>query len=620
MQFSPHLARLKRYIGRFVCYTRLHFQVHDFFFTFEVPTMLRGCFVLWILILAIRVQAADPPKPELPRILLLGDSIRLGYAPEVKKILANKAEVISFAPNGGDTANMLKNLESWLEKAKPSIVQINCGLHDLKLDQKTKQYQVPLDAYASNLEKIITTIQKVTSNILFASTTPIEDARHSSRKANFDRLEADVLKYNVTALQVMNRLNIPVNDLHRIVIDGGMETMLGKDGTHYTPAGYRRLAEAVSDSLQRQLLILKPPMLKEPASGLEAVKAYQAAEADQDALVPERFKKLKAPEFVPPTTAKEWESRRAEIKAKVISTLGDLPARPKQPKVHLVSSERRPGFRLDRLQIDNEVDGIMSALLLIPDGLTKPAPAIFWLHSSSYDHTQLLTPNKNGGEEPLGMTFVKQGYVVFAPDAAWYGDRAGAGPSGASETAVNQHNTLHKYHLWFGRTLWGMFLRDDQIALDYLCTRPEVDIKRIGATGISMGSTRSWWLGAIDDRVAAVVGVACLTRYENLIKHGQLRQHGVYYFVFGLLNHFDIEAVLALMAPKPYLALTGELDAGSPADGIKIIEEKLKPVYQTLGKPEAFRSIRYPDIGHTYTPAMRAEMLAWFKTWLKPGE
>jgi dienelactone hydrolase len=162
-----------------------------------------------------------------------------------------------------------------------------------------------------------------------------------------------------------------------------------------------------------------------------------------------------------------------------------------------------------------------------------------------------------------------------------------------------------------------MFVRDDQVALDYLCTRPEVDVKKIGATGISMGSTRSWWLAAVDDRIACVVGVACLTRYENLLRHGQLRAHGTYYFVNGILKHFDSEAVVALIAPRPVLFLTGELDAGSPADGIKVIEEKAGGVFKAVGAAEKFKSVRYPDIGHTYTPEMRKEMLAWFDKWLK---
>ena len=199
-------------------------------------------------------------------------------------------------------------------------------------------------------------------------------------------------------------------------------------------------------------------------------------------------------------------------------------------------------------------------------------PAILWLHSSTPDKTQVMIPGTNGGADSLGETLVRAGYAVLAPDAYWHGDRAGTGPSGTAESGRAEQEDLFKLNLWLGRTLWGMFVRDDQVALDYLCSRPEVDASRIGATGMSMGSTRAWWLAAVDERVAAVVAVACLTRYQNLIAHGELRQHGVYYFVNGLLRHFDSEGVLSLIAPRPLLCLTGELDAGSPADGVRALE------------------------------------------------
>jgi len=571
-----------------------------------------------VLFLLPSLAFAQQPKtpPELPKVLLLGDSIRIGYAPHVAKKLEGVTEIVQFKENGGDTANMLKNLDTWLE-GKPVVVHINCGLHDLKFGKKTNAFQVPGDDYEKNLKAIIARIKQVTPHVIFATTTPIIDDRHAARKADFDRFDKDVKAYNERAVKVMLELGVPVDDLNRIVQDGGPAELLGKDGTHYTPIGSERLADAVADCVHRQLRFKNPTILKAPASGPDAVKAYFATEAANDKLVPDAFKKMKAPQFPVPASKDEWEKRRAEVKAKVVATLGDLPPRPAKPKAHLVSSEIRQGFRLERLRIDNDVDGVMSALMLIPDGLKGPAPTIHWLHSSSYDHTQLLQPNANGGEEPLGITFVKRGWVVFAPDAAWYGDRAGQGPAGSRELTREQQDSLHKYHLWFGRTLWGMFVRDDQVALDYLCTRPEVDVKKIGATGISMGSTRSWWLAAVDDRIACVVGVACLTRYENLLHHGQLRAHGTYYFVNGILKHFDTEAVIALIAPRPLLFLTGELDAGSPADGIKVIEEKVGAVYKAAGDSAKFKSIRYADVGHTYTPEMRKEMLAWFDRWLK---
>ncbi len=65
------------------------------------------------------------------------------------------------------------------------------------------------------------------------------------------------------------------------------------------------------------------------------------------------------------------------------------------------------------------------------------------------------------------------------------------------------------------------------------------------------------------------------------------------------------------------LFLTGELDLGIPADGVVVIEMTAGEVYKAVGAPERFQSIRYPETGHTYTPEMRKEMMAWFEAWLK---
>lgn len=569
--------------------------------------------LLQLCTLLLLVQA-----PPLPKVVLLGDSIRLGYAPLVVKHLDGKALFLSVKDNGGDSRNILKHLDEWIIKEQPAVVHLNCGLHDLKRDRKTKQYQVPLPEYEQNLKEIVRRIKAETSaSLVFATTTPILDERHAKRGAAFDRLEADVRRYNAVALKVMRGAGVPVHDLHWVVEQGGSEELLGKDGTHYSPAGYKTLAEAVADCVERLLLVRAPRPLPKPADGPEAGAKYRKAQAQRDALVPRPYREFSAPRLPIPATSAAWKTQRPDVLRKVVQSLGDLPPRPTPPHVRRVTREIRPGYVLEKVLLHNGVDNEVAALLLIPDELKKPAPAILWLHSSTPDKTQIITPNTNGGEPSLGELFVQQGWVVLAPDAYWHGDREGTGPAGSAETARAEQESLHKFHLWSGRTLWGMFVRDDQIALDYLCSRPEVDAKRIGATGISMGSTRAWWLAAIDERIACTVGVACLTRYENLIRHGELRAHGVYYFVNGLLRHFDTEGVLALIAPRPYLALTGDLDAGSPADGIRVLEEKVGQVYQVLDAKERFRNVLYPDIGHVYTPAMRAEMLAWFQRWLK---
>src|SRR5207249_3545666 len=79
---------------------------------------------------------AEPrPRSDLPRVLLLGDSIRLGYAQRAAALLAGTAVVASPTANGGDSANVLRHLSDWLASAQPEVVHFNCGLHDLKRDK-----------------------------------------------------------------------------------------------------------------------------------------------------------------------------------------------------------------------------------------------------------------------------------------------------------------------------------------------------------------------------------------------------------------------------------------------------------------------------------------------------
>jgi hypothetical protein len=134
---------------------------------------------------------------------------------------------------------------------------------------------------------------------------------------------------------------------------------------------------------------------------------------------------------------------------------------------------------------------------------------------------------------------------------------------------------------------------------------------------MSMGATRSWWLMALDERIRTGVAVACLTRYQNLIEHEALKAHGIYYFVPKLLNHFDTEAVVALIAPRPVLFMNGDQDSGSPVDGIRAIEKPVRAVYGLYGQEGAFQSVLYAGQGHVYTPEMWAKTQEWLKERLR---
>ncbi len=331
------------------------------------------------------------------------------------------------------------------------------------------------------------------------------------------------------------------------------------------------------------------------------------------------FPEVKAPDYPAPTSLEEWRVRREETRKTLWKLLGDLPPRPAKPAVEILRSEARDGYALEKLAIDNGAGAKITATALVPAG-RGPFPAILYLHWHAGQYglgKEELWQDVPGGGAKRGEDLVRRGFVVLAPDAYAFGERSGLGPDGPRQKGGAEELTLSKTFLWMGRSLWGMMVRDDQIALDVLAARREVDPKRIGATGISMGSTRTWWLAALDERVASAVGVCCLTRYQDLVAAGGLHQHGIYYFVPGMLKHFDTEAVTSLVAPRPFLTLSGADDKGSPADGVRKINDFTAGVYRLYGRPEAFKGVLYPGVGHVYTPEMWRETAGWFERHLR---
>ncbi len=326
-----------------------------------------------------------------------------------------------------------------------------------------------------------------------------------------------------------------------------------------------------------------------------------------------------APAFESPSSKAAWENQRREIRKEGWQLLGKLPPRPSKPRVETISREDRGDYAVEKFQFDNDAGATVPGYIILPKNHSGKAPAILYCHwhGGEYDlGKEELFQAKHTPEEP-GPTFAKRGYVVIGVDAYCFGERNGRSPGGPAEKGRDGELSASKFNLWVGRTLWGMILRDDLMALDYLASRPEVDPERIGVMGMSMGATRAWWLMALDERLKTGVPICCLTRYQNLIQHELLKSHGIYYFVPNILNHFDTEAIVALIAPRSVLFLDGDKDQTSPVDGIHDIEAAVRPVYKLYGKEAEFESIVYPGQGHIYTSEMWTKTLDWMDKHLK---
>ncbi|MCX8109143.1 MAG: prolyl oligopeptidase family serine peptidase, partial [Verrucomicrobiae bacterium] len=325
------------------------------------------------------------------------------------------------------------------------------------------------------------------------------------------------------------------------------------------------------------------------------------------------------PDFQPPDSLEEWLRQRDGIRAKLKELLGDLPPKPNPVAVRIVSRTNHVGAVLEKFEFDNGAGDVVPGYFLLPANRAGKVPAILYCHwhGGHYDVGKEELFRTNATPVPPGPALVNLGFAIMAIDAYCFGERNGTGPGGPSEKGSAGEMTAAKFNLWVGRTLWGMMLRDELIALEYLRSRPEIDATRTGVTGISMGATRTWWLMALDDRLKAGVAVCCLTRYQNLISSEALAEHGIYYFVPGMLRHFDTEAVVALAAPRPLLLQCGEKDRGSPVDGIRLIEKKTSKVYGLYGSQRNFQTIIYDGVGHVYTPEMWNRTVTWLTTHLK---
>ena len=325
------------------------------------------------------------------------------------------------------------------------------------------------------------------------------------------------------------------------------------------------------------------------------------------------------PAFAVPATIGEWEAQREGLRKELWVLLGKMAPRPKEPKVVVLSREDRGSYVVEKFHFDNGAGSIVPGYVVIPRNLSGKAPGILYCHwhGGEYDlGKEELFQAKHTPEAP-GPALAARGYVVVAVDATGFGERNGQGPDGPGNRDYSGEETASKFDLWVGRTYWGMLLRDDLMALDYLVSLPEVDSGRIGVTGMSMGATRTWWLMALDDRIKIGAAIGCMTRYQNVIARGEIFQFDVGYFVPNMLRHFDSEAVIALIAPRPILFQTGDQDHASPVDGIHAIESAVRPAYRLYQSDAAFESIVYPGLAHVYTPQMWKRTLEWLDVHLK---
>jgi len=210
--------------------------------------MIRKRFVLCLCLVVLGIlQAAE--VSDLPQVLIIGDSISIGYTPPLKALLQGKATVIHNPGNAQHSGYGIKNLDAWLGKTQWDVIHFNHGLHDLKYvnaqgknttSKEDGHIQIPLDQYETNMEAIVKRLKRTGAELVFATTTPFP-----RRPSGPLREVLEPARYNDVALRVMKKHGIRVNDLYSLV-QGCPDALLLPKNVHFTKEGSRVLAQEVA--------------------------------------------------------------------------------------------------------------------------------------------------------------------------------------------------------------------------------------------------------------------------------------------------------------------------------------------------------------------------------------
>ena len=184
----------------------------------------------------------------LPRVLLIGDSISIGYTLATREALAGKANLHRIPANGGPTTSGLANIDKWLGDGHWDVIHFNWGLHDLKYmgpngenlvpKEKGGHQQVPPAEYEKNLAKLVKRLQQTKAKLIWRNTTPVPPGAAG-------RVVGDSVKYNEIAAKVMKRHGIPTHDLYTMSKERMEELMLPAN-VHYKPEGSIVLGQDVA--------------------------------------------------------------------------------------------------------------------------------------------------------------------------------------------------------------------------------------------------------------------------------------------------------------------------------------------------------------------------------------
>ena len=194
---------------------------------------------------------------DLPKALLIGDSISIGYTPHVVAALKGQVEVIRHRGNAQHTGTGLKMLDRWVGKTQWDIIHFNWGLWDLcyrhpqsksqgRRDKARGTLTTSLEQYEKNLDQLASRLKKTKAKLIWAHTSTVPEGEDGRKVGDDD-------KYNEAAARVMKKHGIRMNDLNSLTDDFPPELFVKPGDVHYKPEGSKKIGQAVAKEISHAL-------------------------------------------------------------------------------------------------------------------------------------------------------------------------------------------------------------------------------------------------------------------------------------------------------------------------------------------------------------------------------
>ena len=321
------------------------------------------------------------------------------------------------------------------------------------------------------------------------------------------------------------------------------------------------------------------------------------------------------------------------------------------PKAEVMNRVEFDGLSIEHLRWQLPYGPPTEAMFLKPAGAKGRLPAILALHDHSgkkyFGHRKISRSSSevdplirqhvddNYGGVWWANEMARRGYAVLAPDAFLFGSRrvrlphvprilsgllVEGNPENANDIvaynrwAAQHEHVVAKSLLCAGTTVPGVVVGEDQRALDYLCSREDVDASHVGCCGLSSGGLRTLYLAGLDDRIAAACCVGMMTTWRDFCLNKSYT-HTWMIYPPGLPRDLDYPEILGLRVPLPTLVQNAEHDQLYTMPEMKRADRMLSDVYKKAGAESHYQSAFYPGT-HRFDLKMQAEAFTWLDTWL----